>query len=83
MASNAPVELDFIKAIADAWDGRGNNVFTAGEGRALWILGYLDPARLEHGIPRWAELSGEDRRRLVHAARGAISLGRVCQVLLQ
>lgn len=83
MASNAPVELDFIKAIADAWDGRGNNVFTAGEGRALWILGYLDPARLEQGIPRWAELNSVERQRLVLAARASISLGRVCQVLLQ
>lgn len=79
-----PRELDFIKCLADAWDGRGNNVFTAGECRALWTLGYLDQQRLEEfGARQWAQLTPHERERLVVAARAAVSLGRVCQVLLQ
>ncbi len=80
MSNAAPAELDFLKCLADAWDGRGNNVFTGGESRALWSLTYQDPYDSK---PAWVELTGEQRRRLVLAARGAISLGRVCQVLLQ
>jgi hypothetical protein len=81
-AASAPVEFDFIKAVADAWDGRGDNVLMLGEQRALWALTHMDPARLEPTMPRWAEIPPQDRMRLVLAMRRAISLGRVCQLLL-
>ena len=80
--SNQVRELDFVKLVADAWDGRGNNVFTGAEQRALWMLAYQDAAVLED-LPRWSELSGNQRQLLIGAAARAISFGRVCQVLLQ
>jgi hypothetical protein len=80
--SGTVVELDFIKQVADAWDGRGNNVFTLAETRALWVMAYQDPAMLEN-LPRWSQLTGQQRQHLIGAAAKAISFGRVCQLLLQ
>ena len=68
---------DFIARLADAWDGKGANVFTAtgAEHRAL-----LELARLPAGLAamKWADLSPIERWALMLAARRAIEFGRQC-----
>ncbi len=66
---------DFIARLADAWDFNGSHIFTPGrrEHRALCALGTLP---IERAQLSWSELSGEDRCKLVFAARLAIEFGR-------
>lgn len=70
-------EPDFIARLADAWDGKGNNVFRPGgdEHRAL-----LDLARLPPGLSRatWDQLAPNERWALLLAAKRAIEFARVC-----
>lgn len=70
-------EQDFIARLADAWDGRGENVLRAGgeEHRAL-----LQIARLPIGLAgaSWSQLHGEERYKLLIAARQVIEFGRTC-----
>ena len=70
-------EVDFIARLADAWDGRGSNIFRAGgtEHRALLDLAGLDPSLANE---RWRELKAGERLKLVQAARRAIEFGRAC-----
>lgn len=69
--------IDFIARLADAWDGRGRNVFTAGGGEHLALLNL---AGLDASLARvyWNNLDGDERRKLVFAARRAIEFGRQC-----
>lgn len=68
--------LDFVARFADAWNGRGDVVFTEPERQAL-----CDLAGLSRTVSRrypWQELFPEDRRRLLVAARRAIEFARAC-----
>lgn len=67
--------IDFIARLAEAWDLQGRHAFLAGGGehRALLGLAWLP---LELKDRRWNDLTGEQRRRLLVAARQAIDLGR-------
>lgn len=69
--------LGFVARLADAWDFKGNHVFTASgaEHRALLDLAVL-PAELAQ--VRWTELTGDQRFKLIFAARRAIEFGRQC-----
>jgi hypothetical protein len=73
----AQIGVDFIARLADAWDQKGQSIFTASgvEHLALLALAGL-PASLARS--RWAELSGEERFALLKAARRAIEFGRQC-----
>lgn len=70
-------ETDFIARLADAWDGKGRNVFAASgvEHRAL-----LEMAGLSTDLQRtrWRELAADERYKLFFAARRAIEFGRQC-----
>jgi hypothetical protein len=69
--------VDYIARLAEAWDLQGRHCFAAGgrEHRALLSLAYL-PTELEKR--RWAQLTEEQRRRLLVAARQAVEFGRAC-----
>jgi hypothetical protein len=70
-------EVDFIARLADAWDGRGRNVFTAGGGEHLALLGLAGLDASLAWVP-WNNLGGDERMKLVFAARRAIEFGRQC-----
>jgi hypothetical protein len=79
-AAAALVPVDFIARLADAWDGRGKwtlNPYV--EHRAL-----LDIAGLSTDLSkrRWTEFTGEERQRLLLAARRAVEFGRQCAWVL-
>jgi len=69
--------IDFLARLADAWDFKGQFVFRAGgvEHRAL-----LELARLPRELSelKWRELTGDQRREILYAARRAIEFGRQC-----
>jgi hypothetical protein len=69
--------LDFVARLAACWDFDGAQVFSVGgrEHRALVALAGL-PGELSE--LRWDELSGEQRYKLIFAARLAIEFGRQC-----
>lgn len=69
--------IDFIARLAEAWDLQGRHAFLAGGGehRALLGLAYLP---MELAKKRWNDLTGEQRRRLVVAARQGVDFGRQC-----
>ena len=69
--------VDFVARLAEAWDLQGRHCFAAGgrEHRALLSLAYL-PADLEKR--RWHQLTEEQRRRLIVAARQGVEFGRAC-----
>jgi hypothetical protein len=69
------VEIDFIARMSEAWDLRGGHCFAAGgrEHRALLALAGL-PIALANVA--WNDLNGDQRRRLIIAARHAVDLGR-------
>lgn len=75
MIGEAYRAVDFIARMSEAWDLSGRHPFAAGrsEHRALLALAYLPPELAER---RWNELTGEQRWRLLQAARKAIDLGR-------
>lgn len=70
--------LDFVARLADAWNGRGDVVLTLAERLALAELGGLSHARTKGLNSRWEELTANDRRYLLFAARRAIEFARVC-----
>jgi len=69
--------VDAIARLAEAWDMKGRHALLAGgsEHRALLELAYL-PAHLWN--TPWDVLTGEQRLRLVQAARKAVDFGRAC-----
>lgn len=69
--------IDFIGRMAEAWDGLGRHPLVAGgrEHRALLGLAWLPP---ELEKRKWNDLTGEQRRRLIVAARQAVEFGRAC-----
>lgn len=74
--SAAGRSVDYIARLAEAWDGTGRQLLTPGsEQRALLALAYL-PAELETRL--WRDLTAEQRRRLMGAARRAVEFGRTC-----
>jgi hypothetical protein len=79
-AAAAVMPVDFIARLADAWDGRGKwtlNPYV--EHRALLDLAGLSA---ELRIRRWQDFTGEERQRLLLAARRAIEFGRQCAWVL-
>ena len=69
--------VDYIARLSEAWDLQGRHCFAVGgrEHRALLSLAYL-PVELEKR--RWDDLTAEQRRRLIVAARQAVEFGRAC-----
>ena len=68
--------VDYIARLAEAWDGRGRNPFTAPtEHLGLLAMANL-PVSLVH--TRWEQLESHQRSALVFAARRAVDLGRAC-----
>lgn len=67
---------DFVARFADAWDGKGQQVFTPYRDH----IALLELARLPQTLhrTRWAQLSGSDRFELLKAARRLIELRRLC-----
>jgi len=79
MRPDPSISVDFVARLADAWDGRGRNVLTPpSEHGALLTLAHLN---VELWHLRWDELSGDQRRALVLAARRAVELGRACALI--
>ncbi|MDQ2640751.1 MAG: hypothetical protein M3Y79_09265 [Pseudomonadota bacterium] len=72
-------EVDFIKRLADGWDGRGDDVLTFAERRALWALCGFPPMPVGELHPHWQQLSPRERESLVRAARQTIELARWAQ----
>jgi hypothetical protein len=78
--SNDVARMDFIARLAAGWDGRGDDVLTLAEKRALWALTHLPPWREHYGLsPTWKMLEPHERERLVRAARQTIELARWAQ----
>ena len=65
---------DFTARLADAWDGRGANVLTHAEQRALWELAGMSA----ESLPRepWTGLRPMQREALIFAGRKAIAFGK-------
>lgn len=73
----ARAALDILGRVAEAWDYRGEHCLEprGREHRALLALALL-PADLAGR--RWHDLSGDERRKIVFAARAAVELGKAC-----
>ena len=73
--------IDCIARLAEAWDGRGRNPLRPPYEHAALLAraGLLDLAqrRLEEWI-FWDNLTPDQRRRLILAARECVELGRAC-----
>jgi hypothetical protein len=67
--------VDYIARLAEAWNLEGRHCFAAGgrEHRALLSLAYLPP---ELEKRRWEDLTAEQKRRLIVAARQGVEFGR-------
>lgn len=71
------LQTDFLARLADAWDLRGSFTLAPSrlEHRALLELAQLPPAL---ATAKWAELRGDERFKLLVAARRVIEFGRQC-----
>lgn len=71
------VQTDFLARLADAWDMKGHNVFRPSrvEHLALLSIAALPPALAG---AKWHELTGDERQKLLFAARSVIEFGRQC-----
>lgn len=77
MIGEAYRSVDFVARLAEAWDCAGRHPFEAGgsEHRALLALAYLP---LDLADRHWSQLTADQRRRVLIAARKAVDLGRAC-----
>lgn len=68
--------VDVIARLAESWDGIGRNALTAPiEHQALLCIAHL-PTILH--VRRWNDLTGDERSKLLTAARRAVELGKLC-----
>jgi hypothetical protein len=71
--------MDFIARLAAGWDGRGNDVITLAERRALWAMSGMPAWPTGELAPMWRHLSPREREQLVRCARQVIELARWAQ----